>query len=298
MKRLAIMLLLAAGCGEGLPPGSLVTRTRVVGAVVEAAGDPGRAWPRPGEAAAIEWIVAHPGEPPALGWAFGACRADAHGTGCREAPFAVFIGEGPPALELPVPGAAELGDVSTLLIAGVVCVGGAPIVAEDGSPGCDAASADENDVFVTVPLELAGAGNRRPILDAAALTIAGEPWPAPAAAGCDAAGDAHRVRAGEEVELVVATDGADREEYTVVAGEPPEPRTMRERLQVSAFTTAGELSQQFVFVEGEDPLARLTLTAPAAGELPPAGLPARLTFVLRDGRGGVDVTSRTACFVQ
>jgi hypothetical protein len=51
---------MAVGCVEELPQAQDIEDTRVLGARVEVAGDPERAWPAPGETARISLLVVHP----------------------------------------------------------------------------------------------------------------------------------------------------------------------------------------------------------------------------------------------
>src|SRR5213592_2014891 len=64
-----VLALLALACDDAAVPGSRLATTRVLGARVAAGGDAQRTWPRPGEAADVQWIVAGP-RPRPLAWAF------------------------------------------------------------------------------------------------------------------------------------------------------------------------------------------------------------------------------------
>jgi hypothetical protein len=77
----AIVAVLIAGCSNDLPVASQLERTRVLGARVEVASDPGRAEVSPGEAASVSWIVDGPSAPATLDWAFTLCTTA--GAGCR-----------------------------------------------------------------------------------------------------------------------------------------------------------------------------------------------------------------------
>src|SRR3982750_4534025 len=69
----AVAAIALAGCSNDLPVASVLERTRVLGARVEVASDPGRAEVSPGEAASVSWIVAGPSAPATLDWAFPLC---------------------------------------------------------------------------------------------------------------------------------------------------------------------------------------------------------------------------------
>ena len=70
-------MLLAVGCSNDLPVASALERTRVLGARVEVAADPGRAEVTPGEAASVAWLIAGPSAPATLDWAFALCTDSA-----------------------------------------------------------------------------------------------------------------------------------------------------------------------------------------------------------------------------
>lgn len=67
MKRLTVGVLivyfalpLLSGCVEELPEASRIEDTRIIGARVDVAGDPGRAWVKPGETAEVSLLVVNP----------------------------------------------------------------------------------------------------------------------------------------------------------------------------------------------------------------------------------------------
>ena len=91
---LAAVVALVAGCSNDLPAASRLERTRVLGARVRVAADPGRADAEPGESAAIEWLVAGPRTPPSLAWVFAQCTGV--GGACADAPAPVASGMGFP----------------------------------------------------------------------------------------------------------------------------------------------------------------------------------------------------------
>ena len=82
----------------------------------------------------------------------------------------------------------------------------------------------------------------------------------------------------------------DRQTY--VAGDT----TAREELQISQFTTAGELGQSFLVVEAsnQDPWNDLESKWDAPETMTADGR-VHFTFVARDMRGGVNLTTRTVC---
>ena len=116
-------VLLAAGCSNDLPEASVLERTRVLGARVEVAADPGRAEVTPGEAASVTWIVAGPSAPATLDWAFALCTTG--GADCANPPQLIGTGSGTPVtVGFTTPDAAALGTNLLPLMLGVVCADG------------------------------------------------------------------------------------------------------------------------------------------------------------------------------
>jgi hypothetical protein len=294
-------LLLSAACGPTFDPASLIQDTRVVGARVEVEGAPERATPAPGETAHVTWLVTAPEAIPPLAWTFVACvsgmAGGAGGPDCLAAPLARFDGtDRPPRISVPVPAETDLGRGTSLVVYGQVCAGaGSTPVFEprSGLPGCTGGRGTT--VSLDVPLLLGADANHNPKAERA-FWLDGEPWPA----GDAPCAQGPRVVAGTPDHVIrAATDGGDREVYTSFVGVPPVPTPARERLQISQFTTAGELKSQYSFVEATDlraaPTVEVTWEAPDADEVPPDGLPVTFTFVMRDERGGADWTTRSLC---
>jgi len=330
-KRALVMFALvgavAVGCASDTTPGSRLVTTRVLGARIVAGGDPARTWPRPNEAVTVSWVVAGP-RPRSLAWSFRttACQATMDDDACAASGAMVSAtgpdggsgqGDGlsPPVLALVVPAAGAAAN--RLLVSGVICAGGA--VGDPAAPvwsrcaaGTDdgLATVDETDVRLTVWLQLGETGNAPPSLAGAAITWAGDAWQSGAgdstftSSGGPCAGDASMpqvVRADdEEREVVVTIDAAAREPTGATAAGSP---GSREEAQVSAFTTLGSFATQFGTVTSSDERAatpvRFKWTAPSASDakLDAEGRVVRFVFVVRDGRGGLDATTRTLCLV-
>jgi hypothetical protein len=285
------------GCGPTFDPASLVTSTRVVGAHVEAAGADDRASAAPGESAQVTWLVTAPGAVPNLQWAFALCAPAAGGAlGCDSTPLAVFQGTGnPPTAPLTMPAADVLGANDHLTLFGRICDASAPVFDPQGNPGC--ADGAGTTASVAIHVQTPDTVNHNPVADHG-LTFDGQPWPA-LAAGSDPCAAGPTVAAGtEDHEVSITTVGTDRETYAASLGDPPVPTATREALQVSFFTTAGKLKSPFVFVEAADPSpetpASLHWNAPMVSDVA-APTPVTFTFVVRDGRGGTDWTTRAAC---
>jgi hypothetical protein len=296
-----------AGCGPTFDPASLIKTTRVLGARVVAgdASDPTRAAPQPGESATVTWLVESPAETPPLGWAFALCAPAAASTrlDCGSAPFALFQGtEDPPRMTITAPDAAELGASQNLLLYGRVCVDSQP--AFDPTSGLPACSDGKPGTTATATILVGGptVANHNPTAERG-FTFDGAPWPATASGDdpCAAGAAAPRVQAGTEKHTIgIATAGSDRETYTILYGDPPVETTKRESLQISQFATAGKFKSAYTFVESDDgaadPVGEARWDAPKAADIS-AATPVRFTFVVHDGRGGTDWTTRSACAV-
>jgi hypothetical protein len=286
------------GCGADFDSASLVVSTRVIGAQVEAPGADNRASVAPGETASVTWLVTAPGGaagvPATLSWAFALCTPAPDGAlGCATEPLATFQGTGTPTMPIAVPAASALGAGDHLTLYGRVCNSGAPMFDANGLPACSTGAG----TTASVAIHVQGDVNHNPTADRGA-SFDGAPWVATPAGG-DPCATGPRVPAdGGEHFVGLATSGSDRESYVAVVGDPPKPTPEREALQVSLFTTTGELKSPFAFVEAADmaPETNISVkwTAPEAKDIT-APTPVTFTFVVRDGRGGIDWTTRAAC---
>jgi hypothetical protein len=292
---------IVAGCAPAMDPPSLIETTRVLGARVEVAGDPGRATPKPGESASVTWLMVAPGDMPPLAWAFAFCPGTRTSLDCAGAPIALMQGHDVPAVSVDTPAADALGSTQLLVLEGRVCVGGDPVLdGASGRPSCTGGG-DGTTASLAIPLDLDVAGseaNQNPSIAGSPLSLDGQPWPAADAAATCA--DLPRVAPGSKDHVIdLVTAAGDREVYMDVAGDPPAPVQTRERLQISQFTTAGKLTRAFTWIEADDtsdaPVAEVKWDAPEAKDVPAGGEVVRFRFVALDGRGGVDWTSRATC---
>jgi len=304
----ALTSLAMAGCGPTFDPASLIKTTRVLGARV-VAGDgsdgPTRAAPLPGESATVTWLVESPAETPPLGWVFALCApaASSKRLDCGSAPFALFQGtENPPRMTITAPDAAELGAAQNLLLYGRVCVDSQP--AFDPTSGLPSCAGDKPGTTATATILVGGptVANHNPTAERG-FTFDGAPWPASAPGDdpCAAGAGVPRVQAGTEKHTVgIATAGSDRETYTILYGDPPVETAKREGLQISQFATAGKFKSAYTFVESDDeaadPVGEARWDAPKVADTS-AATPVQFTFVVHDGRGGTDWTTRSACAV-
>jgi hypothetical protein len=83
--------------------------------------------------------------------------------------------------------------------------------------------------------------------------------------------------------------------------EPLSPLTSHsatsETITLSHYTTAGDLERAFSAVDITLPAPQVTVTWTAPANVPADGQLVRFHFVLRDGRGGTDWTTRALCVV-
>jgi hypothetical protein len=137
-----------------------------------------------------------------------------------------------------------------------------------------------------------GALDHNPDLAGAPLTVGGDSWDASDSEACDDTMPV--VKAGSDRVLIGVTfQASDRETFIGETGES------REDLQLATFATAGDIRQQYTYVEADDareqtPIA-LEWDAPKAADVPAEGLRVKFAFVVRDRRGGVDATHRALC---
>jgi hypothetical protein len=195
-----------------------------------------------------------------------------------------------------------LAGATHLIVYGQICPGpdSAPTFdPQSGIPRCTGGVRGTT-ASVTIALTL-GAGtdsNHNPVADRG-FTFDGQAW-SRAAAGDDPCASGPRVAAASKGHVIGGTTlGTDREVYTALVGDPPQPKQRRESLQVSQFTTAGKMKSQFSFVEASDDAPESPISvkwdAPEASEVPTTGRAVTFTFVVRDDRGGIDWATRSAC---
>jgi hypothetical protein len=306
----AIVAIAIAGCSNDLPVASQLERTRVLGARVEVAADPGRAEVSPGEAATVSWILAGPSAPTTLDWAFALCTTA--GGDCKDAPQPIATGSGAPVtVPFTTPDAATLGTDQLPLMLGVVCADGTIGFDPNTALGtCAGAGASGTTVRFTVPVTPAGeTPNRHPVFTNDVIEIGGAAWD-PATATAAAPGDACDATTGLPVvtatpagqdavkqEIRIVSDGDDRETFT------PQGATAAqlEELQISNFTTAGKFESSYAAIFADDPRPDADVTVkwepPAAATVTGGGEVVAFHFVVRDLRGGLDVASRSLCVV-
>jgi hypothetical protein len=305
-----LAVLVAAGCSNDLPVASQLERTRVLGARVEVASDPGRAEVSPGEAAAVSWIIAGPITPTTLDWAFALCTtggADWRGSAAAARDRQRHARDG--ALHDARRGHA--GHQAAAAHDRAVCADGTlGFDPTGGLPTCSGPGASGTPVRFTVPVTPDGeVPNHHPVLSNDVLEFRGATWD-PATATIAAPGDACDATTGLPVvsatpagsdavkqEIRIVSDGDDRETFTPAGKTVPE----LEELQISNFTTAGKFESSYaaIFATDTRPDADVIVKwePPSASTVLGGGEVVVFHFVVRDLRGGLDFTSRALCVV-
>ena len=305
----AIVAVLIAGCSNDLPAANQLERTRVLGARVDVASDPGRAEVSPGETATVSWLVLGPTAPATLDWAFAQCTTA--GGDCNSAPQPIATGSGTPVTAaFTAPDAATLGKDLPMLI-GVVCADGT--IGFDPSVAlgtCTGAGASGTTVRFVVPVTPAGeTPNHHPVFGNDVIELDGATWdPGTATAttgdACDATSGLPVVTAtpdgndAVEQKIRIVSDADDRETFT------PAGKTVAqlEDLQISNFTTAGKFESSYaaIFATDTRPDADVTVKwePPATSTVSADGEVVTFHWVVRDLRGGLDIASRSLCLVR
>lgn len=260
-------------CGEPDDPAWRIAKTRVLGARAEADADRTRASIRPGEAFRVAWFVVGPDGETEAPYRLGLCRSAelVRDVDCDGPNFVEVSGRtGAPSMFASAPELGALNGATHLLVKGFV---------------------GDRDVVLSIPIERAEAdANRHPDLPPDAVRFDGEPWPE-AGTGCGSSSPEIAADDAEHTIRVLVPDAA-REAL---------PDGLRETLQLSHFTTAGELDRQFSVVEAEAPAGDAALDVSFVakrGHATPDGRTVHVYLALRDSRGGMSFTKRALCMRQ
>ncbi|HEX6767023.1 MAG TPA: hypothetical protein VF103_16115, partial [Polyangiaceae bacterium] len=186
---------------------------------------------------------------------------------------------GEPRLDFTVP--VDI-DARALAVFGVVCRDSAPSF-ENDTFGCSGPGGRL--VSLDFLLETPDQTNRNPVIEADALTLDGVPVPE----GVDCA-TLPSVTHGSSHTLALRLDESDRD----VLPQATSVDIPKEELQVSHFTTAGELERVFTVFEPSDTNLFASVSWKAPGSAPRDGV-VRFFFVVRDMRGGSDWIERAVC---
>lgn len=329
-----IVLFLAAACSESFLPAWAVTDLRAVAARVEVEGKPGRARPDPEDEIQVSILMIDEGAPasevpavtpPPLQWAFIACVPAPTLIGppiCRDLiqPCDGCEGTPPanplafPVLRFQVPSLAELdaAGADNVLLQGAICANGPPasdaiirfILGEtDDLNPCEDPSNEGRFVTVNIPIESTPEDpNLNP--EISTLFLNGRPWPPPydqevprtaPRTGCradldgltDEQRNAHPLAGSDNSSFNLGVTPSSLQSYQV--GD----MTLTEEIQVSWLTDGGDLERTFSFIT--DPARSVLTQWRPFSDAPEDGLLVRLTFVIRDGRGGTDWVERGLC---
>lgn len=309
---LSVLPAFALGCIDDLELPQVVIDSRPLGARMEIAGDPGRAWPMADDTGTLTWLVVDPTETTPHGWGFIVCPALSLPTGlkvCSAEPTDIILQETPtlepPAITISF-SEADFAGVDTVLIQGVLCPDGSPIV-DVSVPDVTCSGMTEPRQLVSYTVRIARGDispNRNPTIPDDALTFEGAPWveasAVPPETGCAAMAGTESLplisrgtaEDPAEATITITGDQSDREEYPVGDG------TVQEDLVFAHYTTVGEPGRQFTVIDGVETSGELTWVLPVeASEISPDGTLARWWVTLIDQRGGTDWTRRFACVV-
>jgi len=307
----AFCALLLQACGEPLVAPELIVNTRVLGARVESATDPTRAWPAPAEGATVRWLLANPDGAPKVGWAFSLCTAKPVSRGlplCEGSPFAHRMSEGTstdaPQFEFAVPDLQSLGGATEVVVRAAFCTSGTPAFSKDGvdfaSTRCPNATNEPLLATTEIPLWLTDATNHVPTFDAVSFGFDGAPW----TGITDAEEQSVDCIAGERSIPTVPADGTTHDLALAIPTELSEslpsssaPGLDRETLQLSHYVTGGDLERAFSSVSLDAPSAKVAVAWTAPIQVDAGGRLLRFYFILRDGRGGTAWAKRTLCVV-
>lgn len=291
---LVALALSSSACGDPLVSVERIASLRALGARVEIDGDAGRAAPFPGESAAVRFFVAAPELTPSFGYGLVVCEAvpgDVNPPTCAGEPFASTYTEpasAAPELTFSVPeGIAADARVAVL---GVLCEGEAPRT-DSVPPACGDESV-EHRVSLAIGLPGDSEPNRNPAFSDDAISFDGEPLVAamPVEGPCADLGFLE-LAAGSKHTFSVALTEDDRDPLPAHDGVGPS----RESLQVSHFSTGGELDRAFSYVSGDDGELSVDVDWKAPGRAEDGGQLVRFFFVVRDLRGGSAFTERALC---
>lgn len=289
--------LAGIGCDDSLKEVSLIEETRILGARVEAAGDPGQAAPDPGQHASLRLFLAATNGEPNFSYALSVCAVRPTNVGfpnCTAAPFATGMRLAPSPdearLDFEIPFDLEPRDTPHAFATGLICADSELRTSAEGEQSCVSGAAKQ--LAFEFPLGGSEDSNRNPSFASDAFLLDGEPWLANAEASCDT-GSLRQVSAKSLHALRVTLPETDFELLSPATAIEPS----RETLLVSNFSTAGKLSDAFVSLSVDTPAEqrRVDWAAPALLDATPSLV--RFYFVVRDGRSGEDFATRALCVV-
>jgi hypothetical protein len=308
---LCSLVLSTSGCGEPLVAPELVQGNRILGARTEADVAPSLASVAPGQSATLRWFAVSPSGPAALGWAFSICIAAPVSRDlpiCAAPSFAHFANPTPtvdePRLHFSMPDEQSLHGAEQVTANGAFCTSGSPSLGSSDADPFAAHCPDpaERPLLATMGILVARDDNANlsPSLQSAQVELDAASWsswrePSPNGPGClDLAPMVPSVKAASHSHEITLTLAGDQSEPLAVVSSHS---ATRETIQLSHYVTAGELERAYSIVDFEQPPARVKLHWSAPAVVAADGQLVRFYFVVRDGRGGVDWTTRAVCVV-
>ncbi|MBX3204302.1 MAG: hypothetical protein KF764_04500 [Labilithrix sp.] len=292
---LALGFAFAFGCDDVDTKGWLVDRTRVLGARVEARGEPSRAAIAPGESMRVTWLVAAPNGTGHLEWAYAVCAAPIGNfpePRCEGPVLATGAGASDGELVAMDLDAPRAGDLEELQILAAFCEGGEATLDAARFEATCMGGAPARLAAGKIRLAVAGANQNPELASDAVLFDGATLGPSTLRPGpCVADPEAPAVAPGTKHAFVLRFRGDERERVEGAAGG-------LESILASHVVTAGTLKRQYSMFEPEDPApkeASIEWTAPAEDQVAVEGRLVEIYFVLRDGRGGAAFGRRTVC---
>ncbi len=278
MKKIWILAgwaVMALACEDPLKPAERIDEPRVLG--VRVTTERGEASLVPGEPAGVELLVAGPDGPQPARVAYRWCEAASSERGvpyCAGEAFAegiAALADEPLAFDVP----AALGAGVRLALLGAACTSGEPALA-DAALADSCSDGEEPLRFSFDAWTLRDAPQLNPDLSELAVTLGGS------AVGLSAA-EAEPVC--DDATPVLEAGKKHRLELALGAG-----ALTGNELQLSHFSTQGELARQFSFVtKHQAPQVELSWQAPRV-----VG-PVKQYLVVRDGSGGVSWATWNVC---
>lgn len=333
-RRLIFGLLLIGACAESFLPASAVVDLRVIGALVEIEGKPGRANPDPGDMVQVSNLVIDRGlppteppeppplSPPPLQWRLVACIPAASVLaipicqnvipceGCEQTPPDDPLAL--PIVRFQIPSAGELdaAEATRVVLQGVICANGEPAELDaiirfvtgeiDVLEPCK--DPDDEGRFISVEIlieEEPENPNFNPAI--ADVTLNGDPWPPPFDQGVPRdQSDTDCVDLVDDPSVLPQADGSISIIELSATNDSfqqyvDDDMFITEEIQVSWLADGGAFESSFSFIA--DP-ARSAAIQWALPNFPPAtGSVVRFNFVIRDGRGGIDRVERGLCVI-
>jgi hypothetical protein len=332
--RLIFGLLLIGACAESFLPASAVVDLRVIGALVEIEGKPGRANPDPGDMVQVSSFVIDRGyppttppepprlSPPELQWrlvacipapsvlAIPICQTEIPCDGCEATPPDVPLAFPIVRFQIPSAEALDAAEATRVVLQGVICADGAPAELDaiirfvtgeiDVLEPCEDPDDEGRFISVEIPIEdQPDNPNLNPII--ADVTLNGAPWPPPFDQGVPR--DQSNTNCDDLVEDMSVLPVADGSISLIELETTDESFqeylddeiTVTEEIQVSWLADGGAFETSFSFINEPARSATIQWKPP---DFPTArGRVVRFNFVIRDGRGGFDRVERGLCVI-